>query len=71
MAGFFQSSHHWCSCCGGISDIKFSASKFKSRIFSAVLYRLLQKILVDFNVLLHNAGFSFEMSWIRLHHLVA
>lgn len=67
MAGFFLSTYHWLSCPSGINGkmpIKFSASKFKAKIFSVVLHRLVQKIQVDFTVLLQNSGFSFRMSWI-------
>jgi len=68
MAGFFLSACHWLSCYSGINDkmpVKFSASKSKAKIFSVVLHRLVQKIQVDFKVLLQNSGFSFGMSWIR------
>lgn len=67
MAGFFLSTYHWISCSSGINGktlIKFSTRKFKAKNFSVVLHRLVQKIQVDFKVLLQNSGFSFGMSCI-------
>lgn len=67
MAGFFLSTYHWLSCSSRINGkmpVKFSASKFKAKIFSVILHRLVWKIQVDFKVLLQNSGFSFGMSWI-------
>lgn len=65
MAGFFLSTYHWLSCSNGINGkmpIKFRANKFKAKIFSVILHRLVQKLQVDFKVLLQNSGFSIGMS---------
>lgn len=68
MVGFFLSTYHWLSCSSGINGkmpIKFCESKFKAKIFSVILHRLVQNIQVDFKLLLQNSRFSFGMTWIQ------
>lgn len=51
MARFFLSPYHWLSFSSGINGkmpVNFNASKFKAKIFSVILDRLVQKIQANF-----------------------